>query len=131
MNFIKSNAVKSLENILINFLSKIKYGSLEVQFPSGNTKIFKGIEEGYFARIKIKNYKFLNYILKKGSVGFAEAYMDGVYSTDNLTNLLILSHKNDKFFLESLNSNLFYSTFSKVKHFLNSNTKSQSKKNIK
>ena len=35
MNFLKNNFDKTLENILNNFLSKIKYGNLEVKFPSG------------------------------------------------------------------------------------------------
>ena len=131
MNFLKKNASKSLEKLLIIFLSKIKYGSLDVLFPSGNRKIFNGYEKGYSASIRINNYSFLNYIFKKGSVGFAEAYMDKVYFTDNLTDLLMLSHQNDKFFLESVKSSFFYSTFSKIKHLLNSNSKLQSKKNIK
>ena len=36
-----------------------------------------------------------------------------------------------KFFLNNINSNLFYLTLSKIKHFLNNNSKAQSKKNIK
>ena len=31
--------------------------------------------------IKINNYSFLKYILSKGSVGYAEAYMQNIYST--------------------------------------------------
>ena len=131
MNFIKNNAEKSVEKLLNNFLSKINFGSLEVIFPSGNKKIFNGKEQGLSADIKINNYSFLKYILSKGSVGFAEAYMQNIYSTNNLTNLLMLSHKNEKYFLESINSNFLYIALSKIKHFLNNNSKSQSKKNIK
>ena len=98
MNFIKNNAEKSVEKLLNNFLSKINFGSLEVTFPSGSKKIFNGKEQGLSADIKINNYSFLKYILSKGSVGFAEAYMQNIYSTNNLTNLLMLSHKNEKYF---------------------------------
>ena len=111
MNFLKNNAEKSFEILLNNFLSKINYGTLAVTFPSGNSKIFEGKEKGYSAQIQIHNYSFLTYIFKKGSVGFAEAYINGVYSTNNLTNLLMLSHKNENFFLDSIKSNFFYSTF--------------------
>ena len=131
MSFFKNNAESSLEKILHSFLSKINYGSLEVTFPSGNKKLFQGKENGHFADIEILNYSFLTYIFKKGSVGFAEAYMQGIYTTNNLTNLLMLSHRNEKYFLESIRSNFFYSGFSKLKHFLNKNSKNQSKKNIK
>ena len=131
MSFFKNNIDKTLEKLLTSFLSKIKYGNLEVIFPSGKRKIFYGNEDGISSFIKIHNYKFLSYIIKKGSVGFAEAYMSGFYSTNNLTNLLMLAHKNEKNFLESINSNFLYLTFSKIKHFLKNNSKSQSKKNIK
>ena len=131
MNFFKNNLDKTLEKLVKNFLSKIKYGNLEVVFPSGEMKIYSGINNGLKASIHIHNYNFLSYIFKRGSVGYAEAYMNGLYSTSNLTNLLMLSHKNENFFLDNINSNLFYLTLSKIKHFLNDNSKSQSKKNIK
>ena len=131
MNFFKNNLDKTLEKLVKNFLSKIKYGNLEVVFPSGEMKIYSGINNGLKASIHIHNYNFLSYIFKRGSVGYAEAYMNGLYSTTNLTNLLMLSHKNENFFLDNINSNLFYLTLSKIKHFLNDNSKSQSKKNIK
>ena len=130
MNFLSNNIDKTLEKLLNNFLSKIKYGMLEVQFPSGEKKIYTGIDDSVTASIQIHSYNLLSYIFKRGSVGYAEAYMKGFYSTPNLTNLLILSHKNEKFFLENINSNIIYLTLSKIKHFLNDNSKSQSKKNI-
>ena len=128
MNFVKHNLDKTLEKLLFNFLSKIKFGILNVEFPSGQNKIFSGINNSLSASIKIHDFKLLSYILKRGSVGYAEAYMKGFYSTPNLTNLLMLSHKNEKYFLDNMNSNIFYSTISKLKHFMNNNSKSQSKK---
>ena len=131
MNFFKNNLDRTLEKLVKNFLSKIKYGNLEVQFPSGEKKIYLGIEDGLNATIHIHNYNFLSYIFRRGSVGYAEAYMKGFYTTNNLTNLLMLSHKNEKYFLDNIKSNIFYLSLSKIKHFLNNNSKSQSKKNIK
>ena len=40
MNFFKNNLDKTLEILVKNFLSKIKYGNLEVEFPSGEIKIY-------------------------------------------------------------------------------------------
>ena len=131
MSFLKKNFDKTLEKFVKNFLSKIKYGKLEVEFPSGEKKIYSGIDDGLSASINIHNYNFISYIFKRGSVGYAEAYMKGFYSTANLTNLLMLSHKNEKYFLDNINSNILYLTLSKIKHFLKDNSKSQSKKNIK
>ena len=107
MNFFKTNFDKTVEKLLVNFLSKIRYGKLTVQFPTGEERVFVGKEEDISANIKIHNYNFLNLIFKKGSVGFAEAYMNGYFSSTDLTNLLLLSHKNESYFLQSINTNLF------------------------
>ncbi len=127
----KNNKLQQpFEAISQKFLSKIKFGELSVKFPSGNIKIFRGIKDDHKADLTINNYKFISKILKRKSVGFAESYMDGDFSSSNLTNLLLLAFKNENHFLENLKSNIFFNIFSKFKHFLNENTKAQSKKNI-
>ena len=75
------------------FLSKIKYGELSVTFPSGSKQSFTGINSAHKADLTINNYKFISKILKRKSVGFAESYMDGDFSSSNLTNLLLLALK--------------------------------------
>ena len=112
------------------FFSKIKYGELSVTFPSGSMQSFTGINSAHKADLTINNYKFISKILKRKSVGFAESYMDGDFSSSNLTNLLLLAFRNENHFLVNLKSNIFFNIYSKFKHFLNENTKSQSKKNI-
>ena len=42
MKFFKNNLDKTLENLVKNFLSKIKYGNLIVQFPTrGEKNLFR------------------------------------------------------------------------------------------
>ena len=118
------------EIVTQRFLSKIKYGELTVKFPSGSIKIIKGNDNSYKADLTINNYKFVSKILKRKSIGFAESYMDGDFSSSNLTNLLLLAFRNENYFLENLKSNIFFNIYSKFKHFLKENTKVQSKKNI-
>ena len=52
MNFFKTNFDKTVEKLLVNFLSKIRYGKLTVQFPTGEEKVFVGKEEDISANIK-------------------------------------------------------------------------------
>ena len=44
MNFFKTNFDKTVEKLLVNFLSKIRYGKLTVQFPTGEERVFVGKE---------------------------------------------------------------------------------------
>ena len=130
MNYVNDKFQQSFQIIAEKFLSKIRYGELIVTFPSGVTKSFKGISGNDTADLKLNNYKFISKILKRKSIGFAESYMDGDFSSSDLTKLLIISFKNEKDFLHNLKSNIFFNIYSKFKHFLNENTKKQSKKNI-
>ena len=130
MNYVNNKFQKSFESVSKKFLSKLKYGELLVKFPSGNINKFKGINSDLKADLIINNYKFISKILKRKSVGFAESYMDDDFSSSNLTNLLLLAFKNENYFLENLKSNILFNLYSKFKHFLKENTKSQSKKNI-
>ncbi|MBI04658.1 MAG: SAM-dependent methyltransferase [Pelagibacteraceae bacterium] len=130
MNFINNKFQQSFEVVAQRFLSKLQYGELTVIFPSGTVNLFKGIKNGPKADLLINNYKFISKIFKRKSIGFAESYMDGDFSSNNLTNLLLLAFRNENYFLKNLKTNIFYNIYSKFKHFLNENTKSQSKKNI-
>ncbi len=130
MNYVNNKFQQSFEMLAQKFLSKLKYGELTVKFPSGAIKQFKGINTYQKADLVINNYKFISKILKRKSIGLAESYMDGDFSSSNLTNLLLISFQNEKFFLENLKTNIFFNIYSKFKHFLNENTKIQSKKNI-
>ena len=127
---LNSKFKQPFEIVAQKFLSKIKYGQLSVKFPSGSIKTFKGITSDHKADLNINNYKFISKILKRKSVGFAESYMDGDFNSSNLTNLLLLAFRNENHFLQNLKSNFFFNNYNKFKHFLNENTKSQSKKNI-
>ena len=130
MNYVNDKFHQSFEIVAQKFFSKIQFGELSVKFPSGTVQKFKGSYNDEKADLIISNYKFISRILKKKSVGFAESYMDGDFSSSNLTNLLLIAFKNEEYFLENLKTNIFFNIYSKFKHFLNENTKSQSKKNI-
>ncbi len=130
MNYVNDKFQQSFQIVAEKFLSKIRYGELMVTFPSGVTKTYKGLSGDEKADLKIYNYKFISKILKRKSTGFAESYMDGDFSSSDLTKLLLISFKNEKYFLRNLKSNIFFNIYSKFKHFLNENTKKQSKKNI-
>ncbi len=130
MNYVNDKFQQSFEIVAEKFLSKIRFGELIVTFPSGSTKSFKGTNGDEIADLKLHNYKFISKIFKRKSIGFAESYMDGDFSTSDLTKLLLISYKNEKYFLHNLKSNIFFNMYSKFKHFLNDNTKKQSKKNI-
>ena len=131
MSFISDKFESSIELSADYFLNRIHYGKLKVVFPSGKVKTYLGKEPGYYAEININTFVFLKKIFKKGSVGFAESYINGDFSSKNLTDLLMLAFENENHFLFNLKTNWFYLSYSKIKHYFKENSKLQSKKNIK
>ena len=83
---------QSVEKLAYTIFKKTKIGNLKVVFPSGKVIFFVGINKGIIADIKINNFSMFGKFLKKGSIGFAESYMDGDFTTNNLKNLLILHY---------------------------------------
>ena len=111
-------------------LKKISNGYL-ILADSKEQEHFFGNKKSFLrAKIKINNPSFCYNILRKGSSGLAESYINGEFETEDLTSLIELSARNinttHKF------SGLF--EFSFLNNFLKknifNNTKTRSKKNI-
>ena len=130
MNFFKLYFDNSLEKLSDIFFSKNKFGELTVFYPSGKINKYKGNFEGYKADIKLKNYRIFYKLFKKGSVGFAESYMDGDFISSNLSNLLLFAQQNELEYIKQKKAKWFYDFVIKLRHYLNQNTKAGSKKNI-
>ena len=121
---------QSFEKIVDNFFRKVEYGNIKISFPSNKILNFNGNNQGIYADIKLNNFFVFRKIVQKGAVGFAESYMDGDFSTSNLTNLLIFAEQNESFVIDHKQGKWFYKISNTINHFLNQNTKSKSQKNI-
>tara|TARA_B100000029_G_scaffold236853_1_gene233913 strand:- start:553 stop:1740 length:1188 start_codon:yes stop_codon:yes gene_type:complete len=111
-------------------LKKINYGYLNLIDARGREYFFGDNKSSLKARIKINEPSFCFNILRKGSSGLGESYMNGDFETENLTSLIELSARNinitykfSGFFQFLLIKNFF------KKNLLN-NTRERSKKNI-
>ena len=79
--------------ILFN-LKKISYGYLNLVDYNGKEYFFGDNKSFLKAKIKINNPSFCFNILRKGSSGLGESYMNGEFETNDLTSLIELSAKN-------------------------------------
>jgi len=76
------------------YLQKISYGLLELTDYRGKKYIFGNKENSLQAKIKIKDPSFSKKLLRKGSVGLGESYMNNEFETNDLTSLIELCAKN-------------------------------------
>jgi cyclopropane-fatty-acyl-phospholipid synthase len=70
--------------ILFSVLSAMQRGRLRLVLPDGSEKTFGGLGEEPRAEIRVKHDAFFRACVLGGPVGFGEAYMDGLWETDDL-----------------------------------------------
>ena len=120
---------KISDTIVYNALKNIKHGYLEIINFEGDVLKFGDLKEDLKVKIIIKhpglNYKLIRY----GSIGLAESYMQGYFQTDNLTNLIELTARNINL-IYKFSGVLDFPIINFIKNKIIKNTKKRSKKNI-
>ena len=117
------------DKIVFNVLKNIKYGFLEITNFDGEVLKFGDINEELKVRIIIK-HPGLNYnLIRNGSIGLAESYMQGYFETENLSDLIELTAKNIKL-IYKFSGILDFPIINFLKSKIIKNTKNRSKENI-
>ena len=117
------------DNLLFKALKLIKHGQLKLTNYDGKKYCFG--EEGKDLNVEliVKKPGFTFGIIRKGSIGLAEAYMRGDFETNNLSDLIELTARNIKIIYKF--SGLFdFSFINYVKNIFQKNTKKNSKEYI-
>jgi cyclopropane-fatty-acyl-phospholipid synthase len=121
-------SVPASARMVFAFLSRLQHGSLNVRLPDGREQVFgQGLPH---AAIALQNWKPCSAALQRGDVGFAEAYLDGDWTTPCLPSLLSLLLANRRAL-----DNLVYGGgvrrwLGRMRHLLNRNTRQGSRRNI-
>nr|WP_315261796.1 cyclopropane-fatty-acyl-phospholipid synthase family protein [uncultured Limnohabitans sp.] len=118
---------------VLSLLQRLQHGTLHVQWPDGSVAQYGATPASgpaLNATLHLHSYAPLTQALKSGDIGFAESYIAGEWTTNNLSELLQLLVANrrdmDALIFGSWLGRLFY----RVRHLLHRNTRSNSKKNI-
>ena len=78
------------EKVVLSAGSRIRVGRLSVHFPDGSSAVFGVAGAEPSAAIRVHDDRFFHRVLFGGEIGLGEAYMDGLWSTDDLVGLLTL-----------------------------------------
>ena len=129
---LSSNAIfaKFFRRKFIAMLAKLKHGRITLVDPLGTTEI-GDIESDLDCTIYIADIKTYSQISLSGANGSAQAYIDGLWSTENLSELIRIFVRNREV-LTKMESGL-----ARIAHFVfrywhsrNRNTRKGSRKNI-
>lgn len=119
-----------LIKIFISVLSKARYGSVYLIYNRRIIFCKKFREKGPLAKIYINDVSCIKNFLLRGEIGWAESYVENLWTTDNLTNFLQWGAMNHRNFVKYIKGKWYAKIYSRIKHYLNSNTKAGSKRNI-
>lgn len=119
-----------LEWIANPFLGHPKFGAVTIILPDGRARTIGTPSPGLHSVLKLNNFKVIGDSLRRGTLGFADAYMKGDIDIDDLTALFRFFVQNRDMF-DNANPGLFRRTAQDIAyHMSRRNTKEGSKRNI-
>jgi cyclopropane-fatty-acyl-phospholipid synthase len=133
LNELKEGALDHItRRTVLSMLNKLRFGCIRIidgnrHYVSGDTADASSLQ----ADITVHHPRFYSRIVFSGSIGAAEAYMEGLWSADDLTTVMRIMALNQPVFSE-MEKGLARLTapFYRLYHFARKNTKVGSRKNI-
>ncbi len=117
------------DKVVFSALKHIRCGKINLTNYDGSKLIFGKENKLLNVNIKINKPGLMTRIINKGSIGLAEAYMNGDFETDNLSNLIEITAKNIKI-IHKFSGVFDLKAINFFKNIFIKNTKKRSKENI-
>jgi cyclopropane-fatty-acyl-phospholipid synthase len=114
--------------IVINVLRRLDRGGLLLELPDGRALEFGPVP--WSAVLHVRDWRVFGMIAAKGDIGFAEAYMDGLWSTPDLAALLTLLAANRDAVDAAVRGGFVAGVLQRLNRLLNANTRSGSRRNV-
>ncbi|MCI9866569.1 class I SAM-dependent methyltransferase [Rhizobium skierniewicense] len=118
------------QRMICRRLNTITHGRLTVIFPGGSEFVCNGREPGPHAVVSLNRGRVVRRLLMGGSLGFAQAYMDGDWDTPDIATLIEVAIANEANWMSVSEPARLVSAFAYLRHRLRRNSKSGSRRNI-
>lgn len=116
--------------LIQGFARQLAVGRLTIIAPDGTPREFVGREPGLSATMQVHRPGFVYRVVRGGAIGFAEAYVDGDWSTPDLRRTLELLLCNHEALADGFRSSRWLGWIYQLQHRFKANTKSGSRRNI-
>ncbi|MBC7735858.1 MAG: class I SAM-dependent methyltransferase [Candidatus Saccharibacteria bacterium] len=113
----------------VNF-ARLQRGRLDFRLPDGRVFRAEGALPGAAAEVTIINPDCFARLIRDGDLGFAEAYLDGWWTTPDLQALLDLIQNGNEAVYDAFPGFALVRAFERVRFWWQSNSKAQARKNI-
>jgi cyclopropane-fatty-acyl-phospholipid synthase len=115
---------------IARLLRSLKAGHLIVETPTGARFEGRGEIDGPRATLVLHRWRTMRRLMFGGDVGFAEAYLDGDWSSPDLASLIELAALNEKALGDVVAGRRLTRLMHRIRHLLRSNTRRGSRRNI-
>jgi len=109
-------------------LERIGHGRVEVALPDGSLRALGG--GAPVARLEVADWGVFGAALRRGDIGFAEAFIDGRWSSPDLAPLLTVIARNRAAIERAVYGGFWGQLAYRLRHALNANTRRGSRRNI-
>ncbi|MEJ1158731.1 cyclopropane-fatty-acyl-phospholipid synthase family protein [Prosthecomicrobium sp. N25] len=109
---------------------RLRRGALTIQTPEGSRFRIAGPEAGPEAEVRLRTWAVISRALTAGDLGIHESYLEGDWSSPDVTAFLELFCLNHEIIIEDLAASLPIRLFLRFRHWLNANTRTGSRRNI-
>ena len=128
----RRQAVPASAKLILKLLAKLRHGALTLTTPDGQLLHFG--EQPIFTSspvtLELKSWDVFTQALRSGDIGFAEGYIAGQWSTNNLTGLIALLARNRASIEELVYGSWWGRLMYRVRHLMNRNSRAGSRRNI-
>jgi cyclopropane-fatty-acyl-phospholipid synthase len=114
--------------VVLSMLQRLAHGCLQLQLPNGTGARFGHGEPHAYANVL--DWAVFDRVIKSGDIGFAESFMDGQFTTEDLAKLLTLLNANRQAIDAALYGSWWGGLLYRIKHLFNRNTRAKARDNI-
>jgi cyclopropane-fatty-acyl-phospholipid synthase len=111
-------------------LQRMTYGRLDVVLADGRRFRAQGARPGLAAEIVIHNPDSFARLVREGDLGFADAYLEGWWTTPDLQALMDIVFCDNPALLDEFAGMALVRAYERARHWLRGNSRRQARKNI-
>lgn len=115
------------KNRVLDQFKKLQIGQLLLTLPDGQKLTFG---TGQIIDMVVHDYRFFKYLVLHGEIGLGEAYVDGLWDTSNVVEVLSLFIRNDPHIKSHTKGQLISILVHGIQHALNKNSIQKTTENI-
>ena len=118
------------QRVLCRWADRVSVGRLTLEFEGYGEHVAIGRRPGPKATLCVRNAKPVLRILTGGTLGFAQAFIDGDLDSPDIGAVAELALANEAEFGKILSSSIIFETLARLRHRLRRNSKKGSRRNI-